>query len=975
MLTPEDFLAEHEDREAWAVPANVAAGLNLVPLVAFAGEGRYGLEVALATVERRPRADELRRIWSVRYGKAPIPLLLVAAYRADDGWKASICGPVGDEPPAEGDLELSEVERISAAALAEPSRNAAIRFLGSIWAELEHELPGLRNQGMFASHELRDGLPLRSDWADACTRGRSLLGFRGRELVEQLGFSVQTHGTSASVLSITGTKRAVAVFLDEGEDFETSGKRFGAASPVSHALAVADREGLPWVVLTRGRQIRIYASRPEMGVGRKGRSETFVEANLALLPDERAGAMPLLFSAQALKEGGSFEEILEESRDYSTDLGERLRDRVYSDAIPKLAVALTAHQPGDLDEPALEYVYEQALTVLFRLLFVAYAEDKDLLPYRSNGAYREHALKTMARDLAKRRAAGANVFDANATDLWDNVASLWLAVDKGNIEWGVPVYNGGLFSSDAAVSAAGAALEEVRLANADFGPALVALLVDESADGVVGPVDFRSLSVREFGTIYEGLLESRLSVATDELTIDARGTYIPSKPGEEVAVREGSVYFHNRSGARKATGSYFTKHFAVEHLLDRALEPAIDEHLDRVGGLLDEGEEAKAADAFFDFRAVDLAMGSGHFLVAAVDRVEARLSAFLALHPISNVTIELDRLRAAALTALGPLGEGVEIEQATLLRRQVARRCIYGVDVNPIAVELARLAIWIHTFVPGLPLSFLDHSLVCGDSLTGIGTLDEAIQALDPQHQPGQASLFRESMLAVLGRAEVALTRLARISETSKADVDEARRTQQEALHSIGPACDLFDLILAGRLGVANPLTRFDETDIAANQDLERARSLRAEMNAIHFPISFPEVFLGPRPGFDCVLGNPPWQEATIEELGFWALRFPGLKSMRQAEQGHAIEKLRGERPDLQAEYQHEVEAMARLRQTLLAGPFPGMGTGDPDLYKAFCWRFWQLDSGERSLRGRPATLGAIGERKRALAQNGPRSR
>ena len=157
-------------------------------------------------------------------------------------------------------------------------------------------------------------------------------------------------------------------------------------------------------------------------------------------------------------------------------------------------------------------------------------------------------------------------------------------------------------------------------------------------------------------------------------------------------------------------------------------------------------------------------MGSGHFLVAAVDRIEARLSAFLALHPIPQVTAELDRLRKAALEALGDLGEGVEIEHASLLRRQVARRCVYGVDLNPIAVELARLAIWIHTFVPGLPLSFLDHNLVCGDSLTGIGTLDEAIQALDPEHVPGQASLFRDQILAVLGRAESALQRLARIS-------------------------------------------------------------------------------------------------------------------------------------------------------------------------------------------------------------------
>ncbi|MHB8059383.1 MAG: Eco57I restriction-modification methylase domain-containing protein [Gaiellaceae bacterium] len=472
------------------------------------------------------------------------------------------------------------------------------------------------------------------------------------------------------------------------------------------------------------------------------------------------------------------------------------------------------------------------------------------------------------------------------------------------------------------------------------------MLVDESQDGVIGPVDFRSLSVREFGSIYEGLLESSLSIAPSDLILDKKGTYVPARPGDEVVVCEGKVYFHNRSGARKASGSYFTKPFAVEHLLDHALEPALDDHIARLEALLDAGEEAKAAEAFFDFRCVDLAMGSGHFLVAAVDRIEARLSAFLALHPIPHVAAELDRLRKAALEALGPLGEGIEIEYSSLLRRQVARRCVYGVDVNTIAVELARLGIWIHTFVPGLPLSFLDHSLVCGDSLTGIGTIDEAIEALDPElsgQVSGQISAFRGQILAVLGHAEDALQRLAHISEASKAEIDGAREAQHDAEDAVAPARDLFDLVLSARLGETTLPTAFHEDDIASNPDLPRARSLREDLNSLHFPIAFPEVFLRERSGFDCILGNPPWQEATIEELGFWALRYPGLKSMSQADQSRTIERLRGQRPDLVSEYEREVGAMEQLRELLLAGPFPGMGTGDPDLYKAFCWRFWQL--------------------------------
>lgn len=810
-------------------------------------------------------------------------------YQSGDGWKAAVCGPAGDEPPVESDLDLGQVERLAAAALDEPTRHAATRFLLAMWSELETELPGVRNAGMFASHELRDGVPLRPDWADLCASGAPLLAHHGRGLVEQLGFKIAPGPTSASVLEVGTTKRAVAVFLDEGEEFEQAANRFGATSPVSYALAVADRENLPWVVATRGRQIRVYSSRPDVGVGRKGRAETYVEANLALLPEARAGYLPLLFSTEALVSDGTFEQVLETSRDYAADLSARLRDRVYEDVVPQLALALARRRGGEVGDRDLEELYEQALTILIRLLFVAYAEDKGLLPYRSHGGYREHALKTLARGLADRKAENTLTFDEHATDLWDDVVSLWLAVDQGNTERGVPRYNGGLFSSDPGVNPAGAAIADVKLTNAEFGPPLASLLVDVG-DEAPGPVDFRSLSVREFGTIYEGLLESSLSLASTDLALDARANYVPAGAGVDAVVRAGEVYFHNRSGTRKSSGSYFTKPFAVEHLLDHALEPALDGHLERVLELLDEDETAKAAGAVFDFRCVDLAMGSGHFLVAAVDRIEVRLSGFLALRDIPEVTAELDRLRAAALDALGPLAEGAEIEHASLLRRQIARRCIYGVDRNPIAVELARLAMWIHTFVPGLPLSFLDHGLVHGDSLTGIGTIGEAVEALDPGlGAAGTESYFTGQIQDVIERSASALRRLARATDATAREIAEAREAQAEAEAAVQPARDLFDLIVAARIGEAAMPAAFDEEQIVANPDLPAARKLARRLQALHAPLRFPEVFLRDRPGFDCIVGNPPF------------------------------------------------------RRLLLAGPFPGMGTGDPDLYKAFCWRFWQL--------------------------------
>ena len=374
----------------------------------------------------------MRRAWKARQGGAASPLLLVVAYEIDGSWKASICGPVGDEPPVETNLDLGLVERIAKAALDQPSRHQAIRFLGGILAEVESELPGIRNHGMLATHELREGVPQRADWNDACSRALPLLNSHGRDLVEKLGFHVEHHSTATTVLSVGAARRAVAVFLDENEEFEAPAARFGDTSPVTHALAYADRAELPWVVVTRGPQIRLYSAKPDVGVGRKGRADTYVEANLALVPDDRAGYVTLLFSADALKTDGTLTEILDASRDHATALGVRLRDRVYEDAVPSLALALASRHAGALDEAALD-------------------DDLRAGPHRPlpaslrrlRGGQRSPPVpveRRVSRSRAEDAAHGtwpsdkrphALVFDANATDLWDEVVGLWTAVDKG----------------------------------------------------------------------------------------------------------------------------------------------------------------------------------------------------------------------------------------------------------------------------------------------------------------------------------------------------------------------------------------------------------------------------------------------------------------------------------------------------------------------------------------------------------------
>ena len=249
---------------------------------------------------------------------------------------------------------------------------------------------------------------------------------------------------------------------------------------------------------------------------------------------------------------------------------------------------------------------------------------------------------------------------------WKETALLWQAVALGNAEWGVPAYDGGLFESNAAVSQVGAELAAITLPNDCFETALRHLLVIETPEGVPGPVDFRSLGVREFGTIYEGLLESELAVAESDLVLKKQKgelVYASAKKGDQPNVSAGETYLHNRSGTRKSSGSYYTKPFAVEHLLNGALEPALSDHFQR----LDDMDDADAAEAFFDFRVADIAMGSGHFLIGAIDHIEKRMADYLAARSLPGVRTELAHLRSVALGELRDLGESTTIEDGQLL--------------------------------------------------------------------------------------------------------------------------------------------------------------------------------------------------------------------------------------------------------------------------------------------------------------------
>ena len=961
------FLEDYDDRLPWARKHG-----DIEATEVLRGSDGTDLSVVHATAKQQPVKSDLQWMWKERAGRSADPVLVVVTYPSSDGTSAAILGPDADAVPVSG-IELALAERLAARAL-------EIDSPVGLTAELRRRLsslrggvaPGFRNEGLFASHVLSQQ-PQRANWGELCTKSDPLLGDRGERLLTGLGYKVETVPDGIVLRAGDGgQRRAAAVLLLDEESFDNPLGRFAGSNAVTHGLALARREGVPWLILLGGSVARLFPADPDVGVGRKGQTQTYVEVDLDLLTGDTAGYLSLLFAPDALVKGGIVEQLLADSTQYATALSDRLRDRIYDDVIPALATAVASRSkvwevPAEDQKAVLDEAYHQAMIILFRMLFVAYAEDRGLLPLGVNDAYTANALNTLAQRILDEPDKG---FSETSTSLWGDLTQIWEVIDTGDLEgMGVPAYNGGLFTQDRKKNPSGAATYKLRLTNSEIGPVIRGLMIDITPDGYPGLVDFRSLDVREFGTIYEGLLESGLAIAETDLTVDKNDTFIPAKKGDEVIVEAGSVYFHSRSGSRKATGSYFTKPFAVQHLLDQALEPALDAHLERIKSLLDKGANKTAAEQLFDFRVADLSMGSAHFLVAAVDRIEARFSAFIADNPMPEVQDELHKLRTTAATQLGLTPEDAGIDDGLLRRRQIARRCIYGIDLNEIAVELARLAIWIHTFVPGLPLSFLNHGLIHGNSLTGVGTITEITEAINAAQEcelgdkQGLMIDINQPLEELLSRADTQLTRLAELSGASISEVTQVQDLYNEISEALEPLTALCDLITAERTtrklkktdsekflllgGEKNNLTNAltaDELEkaVLTHPQLKKARLVAKQVQAVHLPTAFPEVFRREPSGFDCILGNPPWEKMHINSEVWWVNRYPGLRSLKPNERQSRLKGLPSERPDLVAELNNETEAIRLANELLVAGPFRGIGAAHIDLFAAFSWRAWQ---------------------------------
>jgi hypothetical protein len=907
------------------------------------GTDRFG--VAVAHSNSTPSLTDLRTIHAARVGKTGAKIVVAVV----TGDRCVLFGPGADAQPFTLKTNLAKV--FLGAVLDEPDLLSAYRRFSTTKRAVEvSETPWFTNHGLFASYHIRENAPKSKDWDKLNQAYLPLIKKRGAALINSLGFTSTKNEDQVLILSSTTDSSVVAILLQDDETFEGKSNRF-QSSPVTWALKVAADRQIPWVVALKKGSIRLYPAKDGVGVGQRGQVETFFELDLELLDATNAGYLGLVFSELALRAGGSADSLISDSAKYSTSLGDRLRDRIYLDVVPDLAKAVAAAlipEEADKSPESLEQAYSVSLRILFRLLFQAYAEDRGLLPAGRNAIYDDFSLKALAKSSGT---------DSNSYDLWKKLSRVWNAVENGDKDFQVPAYKGGLFDTDKVRSPEGYLITQFQLSDNYLHKVIKNLVIDSTEDDISGAVDFRSLSVREFGTIYEGLLESSISVAAQNLTVDDKNSWVPAKTEDTVIVSEGEVYLHSSSGERKSTGSYYTPSSLVDWLISRSLTPALQRHLDKVQSLIDADELAEAGKIFFDFRVADIAMGSGHFLVAAVDRIEAMMRSFLADQKVSLARVE-NELRTLESDAKEALAEDYAsfdaIDSSSLLRRQIARRCVYGLDLNPLAVELSRLAIWIHTFVPGLPMSSLDHSLVCGNSLTGIGSIEEALALLQPEIDPDSTFYEQTEIETTLGEAGDLYRKIAENSESTSAKLIENSKTIEQAKNLVLPVKDAFDAALAIRLKLTDRRSAETSDQIASILSNPNTKRGLFDLRPAHFPHLFPEVFSRARPGFDVLIGNPPWEKMVVKPLEWWFRFVPGIKSSSypKATRERWLKEFQQENPGLMAQYENDVSWTKLAKEAIATNPFEGMGSADLDLYVAFSWRNWQLlrDNGQCGL-------------------------
>ncbi len=686
-----------------------------------------------------------------------------------------------------------------------------------------------------------------------------------------------------------------------------------------------------WGIVTNGQTLRLLRDCTFV------RRQAYVEFDLPAILDQQRfqefAALYRLLHCTRLPKGiaDGDECLLEKYYSHSIEQGGRVREHLREGVercLEILANGFLRHpannelreriSPACADNRRItvESFYRQLLILVYRLLFLLVSEDRGLLS--DSPLYRDHYGIGRLRRMLDQRATFTE-----HDDLWQSLRVLWLVLVKDEPQpaldnqplasaLGLPVLNGDLFAP--------LALDGFTLTNDDLLSAVWYLgWYQDKKSSPPRRVNYAALDVEELGSVYESLLEFHPAID---------------------AVAAGRPVFSFVSGSeRKTTGSYYTPPELVGELVKSALEPVLAERLAPCRTAEDKRR------AILGIRVCDPACGSGHFLLAAARRLGKELA-------------------RAASGDDEPAPE--RVREAT---REVISHSIYGVDRNPLAVDLCRVALWLESHTEDRPLTFLDHRIRCGDSLVGVfdldvlrqGIPDKAFEPLEGDDKATARELIRRNRDERTGGRDLfadetddsvePFERYSRQLDSIADDSPEAIRRKKKlfdeshadpAWRRRRQACDLwtaafFQPLRPGAPAITSAALAEHRSGKAIDpRVLGLAESLAVRQRFFHWPLEFPEVFADG--GFDCLLSNPPWERVKLQEQEFFAARDARIATAaNKAARAKMIRALPDENPALYAEFVQALRGASGSSSFMRhSGRFPLAGRGDINTYAVF---------------------------------------
>jgi hypothetical protein len=616
-------------------------------------------------------------------------------------------------------------------------------------------------------------------------------------------------------------------------------------------------------------------------------------------------------------------------------------------------------------------VFESSVKLLYRCLFLFYAEARGLLPSEDQHReiYTPHSINALCREARKFRWNERD--DTAGYDLWQQLKGLVQAVNEGEPGYGVMGYNGGLFDDEEECFLGQHRLRNDFLWQALYDLAFVDPVGNEREDEYLIP--YEDLEVRHLGEMYEAILEYKVRLAdTDYLRRHTKNGWqtLPAATQKvqdgDIRIKSGDIFFGETALERKQSGSYYTPESLVRFLVGKAVIAPLRErwessYRDRFAAFLEETrtgyDDATRRGALHSaqelvtqfvrrevlpYKVCDPAMGSGHFLVAAANGM-------------ADFVVEL----LAAIESLASFSSG-KTGAANHWRRLITRHCLYGVDFNPLAVNLAKLALWLNCFARDHKLTFLDHHLRPGNSLIGLRDL-AALRRIparrkDTRGEREEADKAAEELPLRLDSAlheklAEAASSIAAIAGLAEDDTDRQRDAFEQASRGLqrafAPLADLHTAYLidggirpADYVRLSNHFAagKPEEVIWPDLQDVwQRVRHLRERHRFLHWPLEFPDVFgRGKEPGFSATVGNPPWDAIKPLTLEFYADFDPLFRTYEKQEAIRVANRLK-EDPAIGQRWR-DYEALVSEQKEYFTQPavLPAVGTGDLNTYKLF---------------------------------------